>query len=135
MANSLYDKGRDEFANGNIDWVNDTVDLQFVDEADYTVNLTTDEDFADVTMAGRVGSSTALASKSTSAGTVDAADTTVSSVSGDQFESIVLYKDTGTEATSTLICNIDTATGLPFTPSGGDIQVTWDNGSDKIFTL
>ena len=30
---------------------------------------------------------------------------------------------------------IDTATGLPITPNGGDIIVTWDNGINKIFRL
>jgi hypothetical protein len=47
----------------------------------------------------------------------------------------VIYKDTGTAATSPLIAYIDTATGLPVTPNGGDITVTWDNGSNKIFKL
>jgi hypothetical protein len=34
-----------------------------------------------------------------------------------------------------LIAYIDTATGLPVTPGGGDIDITWDNGSNKIFKL
>lgn len=34
---------------------------------------------------------------------------------------IVIVKDTGTEATSPLIAYIDTATGLPIAPNGGDI--------------
>ena len=33
----------------------------------------------------------------------------------------MIYKDTGSEATSPLIAYIDTATGLPITPNGGDI--------------
>lgn len=135
MANSLYDAGRDAFANGNIDWVNDTIDIQFVDAGDYTKDLANHDNFDDITAGGRVGSSTEITSRSTSAGTVDGADTTVSSVTGDQFEQIVIYKDSGVESTSTLIANIDTATGLPFTPSGSDILVAWDDGSDKIFTL
>ena len=48
---------------------------------------------------------------------------------------IIIYKDTGTEATSPLIAMIDTATGLPITPNGGDIIVTWDNGVNKIFKV
>ena len=50
-------------------------------------------------------------------------------------EAIVIYVDTGTEATSPLIAYIDTATGLPITPNGGDIIVTWDNGVNKIFKV
>jgi hypothetical protein len=45
------------------------------------------------------------------------------------------YKDTGTESTSLLIFYIDTATGLPCTPNGGNITVAWDSGANKIFKL
>ena len=60
-------------------------------------------------------------------GAADAADCTFTSVTGSSIEAIVIYKDTGTEATSPLIAYIDTATGLPITPNGGDIIVTWDS--------
>ena len=50
-------------------------------------------------------------------------------------EAIIIYVDSGTEATSPLIAYIDTATGLPITPNGGDIIVTWDNGTNKIFKV
>ena len=56
-------------------------------------------------------------------------------VSGSTINAIVIVKDTGTEATSPLIAYIDTATGLPITPNGGDIIVTWDNGINKIFRV
>jgi hypothetical protein len=65
----------------------------------------------------------------------DAADNTVSTVTGDPFESINLYKDSGVEGTSRLIAYIDTATGLPCTPNGGDITVQWDSGANRIFKL
>jgi hypothetical protein len=78
---------------------------------------------------------TTLSSKSASGGAADAADVTFSSVSGTSIEAILLYKDTGSAATSPLIAYIDTATGLPITPNGGDIIVTWDNGTNKIFKL
>ena len=60
---------------------------------------------------------------------------TFTSVSGASIEAIVIYSDTGTESTSPLIAYIDTATGLPITPNGGDIIVTWDNGTNKIFKV
>ena len=65
----------------------------------------------------------------------DAADITHTAVSGASVESIEVYKDSGVESTSRLIANIDTATGLPVTPNGGDITVAWDNGVNKIFKL
>lgn len=135
MANALYDKGREGFLDGSIDWDTDTIKLVFVDEADDTPALDTDEDLADRAAGSRVATSDALASKTVTAGVADAADVTVSTVSGDQFESIDIYQDSGVEATSRLICNIDTATGLPCTPNGGDITVQFDSGANKIFKL
>ena len=134
MANALYDAGRDAFANGNIDWVNDTIKAVLVDDADYTVSLSTHEDLADIAAAARVSTGT-LAGKSTSAGVVDASNLVLSTVSGDQSEALVIYKDTGVEGTSTLIAYIDNASGLPIDPNGGDITIEWDDGANKIFKL
>lgn len=76
-----------------------------------------------------------MASKTTTAGIANAAAATFSSVSGDQSEALVIYKDTGDAATSPLIAYIDTATGLPITPNGADITINWDTGANKIFKL
>jgi len=135
MANALYGLGRDAFLNGDIDWVADTIKVQLVDTADYVVDIDVDQFFSDVTAAGRVGTATALAGKSTALGVADANDVTLSTVSGDTSEALVIYKDTGVEGTSPLIAYIDTATGLPITPTGGDIQIIWDSGANKIFKL
>ena len=134
MANALYDTGRNAFLLGDIDWVADTIKVVLVDAADYTVNLSTDDFLADVPSAARVATAT-LAGKSASAGVADASDVAFSGVTGDISEALVIYKDTGVEATSQLIAYIDTATGLAVTPNGGDINVTWDNGANKIFKL
>nr|WP_201787713.1 hypothetical protein [Mycobacteroides immunogenum] len=60
---------------------------------------------------------------------------TFSAVSGASVEAMVIYKDTGTVGTSPLIAYIDTATGLPVSPNGGDINIAWDTGTNKIFKL
>ena len=57
-------------------------------------------------------------------GVFDAADVAFTTVTGDPSEVLVIYKDTGSAATSPLIAYIDTATGLPVTPNGGNINVT-----------
>lgn len=63
------------------------------------------------------------------------ADAIFNNVSGNQSEALILFKDTGTNTTSYLIAYIDTATGLPVTPSGGDITVSFSDASTKIFSL
>jgi hypothetical protein len=135
MANALYDKGREGFLDGSIDWDTNDTRLVFVDEADDTIDLAVDDNLDDRAAPSRVATSGALASKTATDGVADAADHTLTAVTGDQFESIDCYKHTGTESTARLIFNIDTATGLPCTPNGNDIIVRWDNGANKIFKL
>ena len=135
MANALYDAGRETFLTGAVSWSTDNIKIVLVDGADYTQNLATDDFLDDIAVGGRVATSANLGTKTTTAGVADAADVTFSSVSGDQSELIACYKDTGSAATSNLIFLLDTATGLPVTPNGGDITVTWDSGANKIFKL
>ncbi len=135
MANAVYGKGREKFLNGDIDWANDDIKAVLVDTAAYAVSIDGDEYLSSIPAGDRIATSGNLASKTSTLGVADAADITFSTVTGDVSEAIVLYKDTGDAATSPLIAYIDTATGLPITPNGGDITITWDSGANKIFKL
>lgn len=135
MANALYDKGRQGFLEGLIDWDTDDIRLILIDAADYVVNLATHDNLDDIAVAARVAVSGSLTGKTVTDGVADAADVTFTAVSGDVSEALVLYKHTGVESTSRLIAYIDAATGLPVTPNGGNINVVWDNGANKIFKL
>ena len=53
----------------------------------------------------------------------DCADVVFTTLAGDQSESLILFEDSGSEATSDLIYRWDTATGLPLTPNGADVTV------------
>lgn len=134
MANGLYDLGRQAFLAGDIAWGADDIKVVLTD-ASYTQDLGNDQFLADIDAGWRVATSGNLASKTLTNGTADAADVTFSAVTGNQVTAIVVYQDTGNEATSRLIAYHDTGTGLPVTPNGGDLTVTWDSGSNKIFTL
>ena len=135
MANALYDAGREAFLDGTISWSSDNIKVVLVDTADYTADLANHTALSDIAAGGRVATSANLASKTVTAGVADAADVTLSAVTGDQSEALVIYKDTGVESTSTLIAYIDTATNLPVTPNGGDITIQWSDGANKIFKL
>jgi len=135
MANALYDKGREGFLDGSIDWDTNDIRVILIDVADYTVNLATHTFLNEVPAISRVATSGALTSKTVAAGVADAADVVLAAVTGDPSEAIVIYQHTGVETTSRLIAYIDTATGLPVTPNGGDITIQWDNGANKIFKL
>ena len=138
MANFIYDKAREKFLTGAINWTSDTIKAVLVDTAAYTPAPTTHEFLSDIPSGDRIATSAALTGKtanSPAGGVADADNVTWPTVTGDPSEALVLIKDTGSAATSPLICYIDTATGLPVTPNGGDITVTWDNGSNRIFKL
>ena len=135
MANLIYPKAKEAFLSGSIDLSSDTIKCILIDTDDYTYNAA-DDYLNDVPAGARVGTAQTLASKTVTNGVFDAADVTFSTVTGDQSEAVLIYKDTGVEATSNLIALLDTAqNGLPITPNGGDIDVAWDSGASKIFAL
>lgn len=135
MANDYYDAALKAFLDADIDMLVDNIKVVLVDGADYTPNFATDDFLDDIAVGGRVATSPNLGTKSTTAGAFDAANTTFSSVTGDPSEYLVIFKDTAVASTSPLICLIDTATGLPVTPNGGDINVTWAGSPNYIMRI
>jgi hypothetical protein len=133
MANSLFAKFKEHLGSGDIDLLTDNLKIVLVDHDDDTPAPDTDEYLADIAAGARVATSGNLANKSFTNGVLVADSITISSVTGDEFESLVIYQDTGNAATSILIAYIDSAGGLPYTPSGADIEITWDAGG--IFIL
>ncbi len=137
MANALYDFGRQNILEGDILVASQDIRCTSIDEDDDTPVLATDEDLADIIVGAREFTSGAFAGKTTVAGTFDATDLApaFTGATGDEFESFTIYFHSGVDATALLICNIDTATGLPLTPDGGNINITWSAAADRIFTL
>jgi hypothetical protein len=122
MANVLFSNFKELLLGGDIDLANDTIKITLVDTADYTFD-DAHTAFSSVPSGARV-STTTLASKTIASGIFDAADPVFSGVTGDVSEALVVWKDTGNEATSPLIAYIDTVTiGFPVTPTGGDITI------------
>ncbi len=135
MANAVYPIGKQKFLEAAIDMVNDDIKVILTDTEEYTYSAAHDA-LADIGSSARVATSNALGTKDTTSGVFDAADITLSAVTGDQFEAIILYQSASTEATSYLVAYIDTnVSGLPLTPNGGNVTITWDNGANKIFAL
>jgi hypothetical protein len=139
MANALYPKWKEQLlqftANNNLSA--GTVKVALVDTGVYTYNSA--DQFYDASTGSDVQSATVgtpqtLGSKTFTNGTFDAADVTFTAVTGATVEALVIYIDTGTPTTSPLVAYIDTSvTGLPVTPNGGNITITWN--ASGIFTL
>ena len=134
MANAIYPKYKETIlgAATNTNLLSGTVKVALVDTGTYTYS-TAHQFFSSVT--GVVGTpGTIGATKSVTNGVFDGADVTFSAVSGNTVEALVIYVDTGNASTSPLVAYIDTGvTGLPVTPNGGDISITWN--ASGIFAL
>lgn len=130
MASALYPPTKKVFLDGGINLGSDTIKAVLVDTGAYTYSAA--HDFLN-DLSGTVGTAATLGSKTTTSGTFDAADVTYTAVTGNSVEAIVIYKDTGNSATSNLIAYIDSGTGLPVTPNGGDIIVAWN--ASGIFSI
>jgi hypothetical protein len=133
MANALYPKAKEAFLNGSINMVANTVTIALVDTGVYTFSSA--HQFRNDVSNSAVISSTTLSNKTIANGVFDADDATFSSVTGANCEALIIFTDTGIQGTSRLVAYIDSATGLPILPNGGDITVAFSSGSSRIFAL
>lgn len=141
MANAIYPIYKTALmsASTNVSLtVNDATDGPFcalIDTGTYTYSAA--HDFYN-DLSGVVGTDQRITSPtvgSVAAGVFDGADLTYTAVSGNSVEALVIYrKNAGANTTWRLVAFIDTGvTGLPVTPNGGDITVTWN--ASGIFLL
>lgn len=133
MANALYPKAKEAFLNADIDLAADTIKISLIDTGTYTYT-STHQYRSDVANAAVISTAT-LSNKTTANGVFDADDALFTSVTGANAEALIIFQDTGVQSTSRLIAYIDSATGLPILPNGGDITVAFSSGSNKIFSL
>ena len=134
MANAIYPKAKEQMLQGGINLSSGTVKVALVDTGVYVYSAA--HEFFSSVSAGVVGTPQTLGTKTFVNGVFDAADVTFPTVSGANAEALIIYIDTGVAGTSRLISFQDTGvTGLPVTPNGGDINVVFDSGANKIFAL
>ena len=118
MTDTLYPKGKEGFLS-SIQMDSDTIKVALIDTDVITYDAAHDN-YDDIS-AGVIGTPVALGSKTITGGVFDSADPTWTSVTGDDAEAIVMYKDTGTPSTSRLIGWWDEPGGFPLTVNGGNV--------------
>jgi hypothetical protein len=122
---------------GGLDWSSDDIRVILCDSG-YVFDPT-DDFLDDVAGGARLATSGSLTGKTATDGVADADDVTFPTVlAGDTVTSLIVYKHTGTEATSDLILYMDeTAAGAVINrlTDGNDIVVRWSNSATKIFKL
>jgi len=133
MANAIYPKYKEALldAAANVDINDGTVKVALVDTGTYTYSAS--HGFL-TSLTGVVGTAQTIANTTVTNGVFDGDNVTYTAVTGNSVEALVIYIDTGTAATSRLVAYIDTSvTGLPVSPNGGDIAITWN--ASGIFAL
>lgn len=130
MASAVYPKYKQALLDGaaNIALDTETVKVSLIDTGTYTYSGS-HEFYSSVS--GVVGTPVTLSSKTITDGLFDAADSTFSGVTGNSVEALIIWTDTGSSATSRLVCFIDNFSAV--TPNGGDITVQWN--ASGIFQL
>lgn len=126
MANAVYPIYKQAILDSLSDSdLNDgTVKVALIDTGTYSYSASHDF-YAD--LSGVVGTPQTIANTTVTNGLFDGDNVTFTAVSGNSVEALVIYIDTGNPATSRLVAYIDTGvTGLPVTPNGGDITITWN---------
>jgi len=133
MANALYPKAKEAFLNASIDMSSNTISISLIDTGVYTYN-SSHQYRSEVSNSAVIATAT-LSNKTIANGVFDADDATFTSVTGANCEALIIFQNTGVQSTSRLIAYIDSATGLPILPNGGDITVAFSSGSNRIFSL
>jgi hypothetical protein len=124
-----YNKGKQRFAQGVINW--DTADIRcvLIDTDVYTFDAA-HEFLSSVT--GQVGAVTAMAGRNSIDGNLGASNTTVTAVSGATVEAVAVCLWVTSAADSPVLFFID---GLTLTPNGSDVQIVWPTTGVKIARL
>lgn len=129
----LYPKGAEALLDGSVVLTTDTIKVA-IGRTDQYTQSDAHEFMSSVTKVQDL--TAALSSKSVASGVFDAADGTFAAVAAQggnvPLDFLVLYKDTGSAATSRVIAYLD---GFSIVANGGDIQLVWDNGTPKIFRI
>ena len=132
MANTFYPKGAQKILGGQIDFSTHPISAALVPSG-YTYSAA-HEFLADVGTV--IGTAVALAGKSVTGGAFDANDTDLGALAGGStLGSILLFKDTGSAASSPVLAHLTKITGFPLSTSGTNVSVRWNDGSTKIFSL
>lgn len=121
MASQLYPQGAAHIIGKatKVDLIADNIKILF-----YAGSFNSAHEFvSDLTGGSIIARSGNLAGKTSTNGVFDANDLTVTAVTGAAFTHVILYKDTGSDATSPLIAIFDVSS---FTPTGADVAVVFN---------
>jgi hypothetical protein len=127
VTNALYPKFKGALGIGSVDLSDPYLEIRaiLVDLGNYTFNVS-HEFLSSVAGGARVAVSDPLENVvwDQDLATLNSDDPVLPAVAGASIESVILFIDTGNEATSRLVAYYDTnITGAPLTPTSKDVQI------------
>lgn len=139
MSNFIYDKAKEKFLSGQLNWgvgsAGDTFKAMLLNST-YIANQATHTSLVDIPQSSRLGISANLTNKNVTSGIASANPATFTNLPlSATIKSIVIFKQNNedTESQSQLVAYIDTATGitngLPITLSTATIDWALDTSS------
>lgn len=132
LALPVFPKGGEKMLGGAINYATDTLKVAALPSS-YTYSAA-HEFLADVGTV--VGTAVTLAGKTVTGGVFDANDIDLGALAnGSTLGSLLVFKDTGSSATSPLLLNLTDVTGFPLATSGTEVAIRWSDGSAKILSL
>lgn len=137
MANAIYPEYKEALlsAASNVSLTGGTVKVSLIDFGVLSTTYDpTDTFYSDLDVATVISTAT-IANVTVTNGVFNGDDVSFLTVAaGNACEALIIWIDTGVTTTSRLVAFLDTnVTGLPITPSGGNIDVTWN--ASGIFKL
>ncbi len=132
MANAFYNLGKKEIANGSIDLLNDTIIAVLVSSG-YAFDA--DHDYLSTPAANELsgsgyarktlGTKTLVEDDANDRAEFDAADLAYTAINAGTADALIIAKNSGADATSTLIAYIDE--GFPIVTNGSNLDIAWNS--------
>jgi len=131
MSNTSYPLGMQAALSAGVNLPSATVKAYLIANS-YTYDGT-DQYVAD--WGTTIGTAQTLASKSITNGIFDADDVDFGAIASGTIKAVGIAIDTGNTSTSPVLFYFDTGSGLPLVANGGNVNIPWNNGADKIVHL
>ena len=137
MANFLYPVFKRELMEGSINLVTNTLRMGLFTASALPTSNSNATDIASIVNNPAINLKDAILTgkmiEGTTSAVFDCDDPTFLAVSGGQVTSVIIWKEDG--LVKLPIAFIDSGSGLPFTPTGGNVIINISNTADKLFAL
>ena len=137
MANFLYPVFKRQLMEGTVNLTTDTLRMGLFTASALPTAASTATDIATIVNNPVINLKDAVLTgkviEGTTSAVFDCNDPTFSAVSGDPVTCVIVWKEAG--AIKLPIAFIDGGTGLPFTPTGGNVIINISGSANKLFAL